>query len=198
VPRSGVSSKERARRRPVLMLHAGLDLSRRRLDYCLLDEQGERVEIAAAPPDRDGLRGLVDGVARRYGAVAVRAAIESMNGARARRRNHAGRGGVDPRLCLRSVPGGQPSDRPGADCRPWRPPCGSARSSGRAFPRPTPSTATGSTSKRAFARSPPSRGRAAVRRATQPAVAPWTDRRRRPSAPRDVRGHRPEHRCPRP
>ena len=33
------------RRRPVFMLHAGLDLSRRRLDYCLLDEAGERVEI---------------------------------------------------------------------------------------------------------------------------------------------------------
>ena len=27
------------------MLHAGLDLSRRRVDYCLLDEDGERVEV---------------------------------------------------------------------------------------------------------------------------------------------------------
>ena len=26
------------------MLHAGLDLSRKRLDYCLLDGQGERLE----------------------------------------------------------------------------------------------------------------------------------------------------------
>jgi transposase len=64
------------------MLHAGLDLSRRRLDYCLLDERGDRVEVDAAPPDGDGLRGLVDGVGRRHGPVLVRAAIESMNGAR--------------------------------------------------------------------------------------------------------------------
>jgi transposase len=64
------------------MLHAGLDLSRRRLDYCLLDEQGERVEVGAAPPDGAGLAGFVCGVELRHGPVAVRAAIESMNGAR--------------------------------------------------------------------------------------------------------------------
>jgi transposase len=64
------------------MLHAGLDLSRRRLDYCLLDEPGDRVETGAAPPDRDGLVGFARGVDRRYGPVVVRAAIESMNGAR--------------------------------------------------------------------------------------------------------------------
>jgi hypothetical protein len=39
------------------MLHAGLDLSRRRLDFCLLDEGGERVEVGVAPPDGDGLAG---------------------------------------------------------------------------------------------------------------------------------------------
>jgi hypothetical protein len=77
-----VSSKERVRRRPVFMSHVGLDLSRRRLDYCLLDRDGERVETAAVSPDADGLRGLVAGVERRYGRVEVRAAIESMNGAR--------------------------------------------------------------------------------------------------------------------
>lgn len=43
----GASSKE-AR----LHLHAGVDLSRRRLDYCLLDQQGDRVEVGAAPPGR--------------------------------------------------------------------------------------------------------------------------------------------------
>lgn len=64
------------------MLHAGLDLSRKRLDYCLLDEEGERLEVAAAPPDGDGLRGFARGVRDRYGPVGVRAAIESMNGAR--------------------------------------------------------------------------------------------------------------------
>jgi hypothetical protein len=41
-----------------MMLHAGLDLSRRRLDYCLLDERGDRVGVGAAPPDSDGLAGL--------------------------------------------------------------------------------------------------------------------------------------------
>ena len=64
------------------MLHAGLDLSRRRLDFCLLDERGDRLERGAAPPDADGLRGLVRGVELRHGPGSVRAAIESMNGAR--------------------------------------------------------------------------------------------------------------------
>lgn len=80
--RSDLSSKERPRRRSVLMLHAGLDLSRRRLDYCLLDEEGATVEAAAAPPDHDGLRGFAWGVSERHGPGVVRAAIESMNGAR--------------------------------------------------------------------------------------------------------------------
>ena len=53
-------------RRPTLMLHAGLDLSRRRLDVCLLSEHGELVAQTAAPPDADGLRGLADRVGR-YG-----------------------------------------------------------------------------------------------------------------------------------
>jgi transposase len=64
------------------MLHVGLDLSRKRLDYCLLAENGERVEVGAAPPDSDGLAGLARRVERDHGPVAVRAAIESMNGAR--------------------------------------------------------------------------------------------------------------------
>jgi transposase len=63
------------------MLHAGLDLSRRRLDVCLLDERGEVVEAIAAPPDADGLAGLARGIANRHGQP-VSAAIESMNGAR--------------------------------------------------------------------------------------------------------------------
>jgi hypothetical protein len=40
------------------MLHTGLDLSRKRLDVCLLAEDGELVAETAAPPDADGLRGL--------------------------------------------------------------------------------------------------------------------------------------------
>ena len=62
------------------MLHAGLDLSRSRLDVCLLCEHAEVVEEFAAPADVDGLRGL----ARRVGGygLPVRGVIESMTGAR--------------------------------------------------------------------------------------------------------------------
>ncbi len=62
------------------MLYVGLDLSRKRLDFCLLDELGERVEVGAAPPDADGLRSLTTRVGRL--GEPVFAAIESMNGAR--------------------------------------------------------------------------------------------------------------------
>jgi hypothetical protein len=48
----------------------------------LLDERGDHVDVGAAPPDRDGLRGFARGVVERHGPVEVRAAIESMNGAR--------------------------------------------------------------------------------------------------------------------
>jgi len=58
VARSGVFIEGTSCEGGRLMLHAGLDLSRRRLDYCLLDEAGERVEVAAVAPDGDGLRGL--------------------------------------------------------------------------------------------------------------------------------------------
>jgi transposase len=62
------------------MLHAGLDLSRKRIDVCLLSDQGELVDELACPPDRDGLRGL----ARRAGVhdEPVVGVIESMTGAR--------------------------------------------------------------------------------------------------------------------
>jgi transposase len=62
------------------MLHAGLDLSRHRLDVHVLNEAGELVQVAAVPPDTDGLRGLVRQLAGLGEPVA--AAIESMNGAR--------------------------------------------------------------------------------------------------------------------
>src|SRR6476659_1148945 len=62
------------------MLHAGLDLSRNRLDVCLLADQGEIVEEFKSPADRDGLAGLVRRVGR-HGAP-VRAVVESMTGAR--------------------------------------------------------------------------------------------------------------------
>ena len=40
------------------MLYVGLDLSRKRLDFHLLDADGAAVELGAAPPDVDGLRYL--------------------------------------------------------------------------------------------------------------------------------------------
>jgi transposase len=60
------------------MLYAGLGLSRRRLDVCLLDEPGGLLAENRVPPDSDGLRGL----AGRLAGWPVRAVIESMNGAR--------------------------------------------------------------------------------------------------------------------
>src|ERR687897_2960797 len=62
------------------MLYAGLDLSRKRLDFHLLDADGATVEVGAAPPDTDGLRGLSQRLDRHR--APIRAAIESMNGAR--------------------------------------------------------------------------------------------------------------------
>jgi len=63
------------------MLHAGLDLSRRKVDVCLLSEQGEHLDQLAVAPDVDSLRAL----ARRIEEVhrqPVSAVIESMTGAR--------------------------------------------------------------------------------------------------------------------
>ena len=62
------------------MLHAGLDLSRRKIDVCLLSAAGEIVEEFASPPDADGLLGLARRVGRHERPV--RAVIESMTGAR--------------------------------------------------------------------------------------------------------------------
>jgi transposase len=62
------------------MLYAGLDLSRQRLDVHLMNQVGEPVQVTTAPPDTDGLRGLVRQTAR-FGQP-VLAVIESMNGAR--------------------------------------------------------------------------------------------------------------------
>jgi hypothetical protein len=45
------------------MLYAGLDLSRKRLDFCLLDADGVTVEVGSSPPDADGLRGLAERLA---------------------------------------------------------------------------------------------------------------------------------------
>ena len=62
------------------MLHVGLDLSRKRIDVCLISDQGELIDRFTATPDRDGLYGLARRVAV-YGEP-VRGVVESMNGAR--------------------------------------------------------------------------------------------------------------------
>ena len=41
------------------MLHAGLDLSRRKVDVCLLSEEGQHLDQLAVPPDVESLRRLV-------------------------------------------------------------------------------------------------------------------------------------------
>jgi len=64
-----------------VVLHVGLDLSRRRVDVCLISGTGELISQFRAPVDRDGLYGLHKRV-EAYGGVRVRAVIESMNGAR--------------------------------------------------------------------------------------------------------------------
>jgi transposase len=63
------------------MLHAGLDLSRRRVDVCLLGDEGEHLDQLAVPPDPESLRRL----ARRIDEVhhqPVCAVVESLTGAR--------------------------------------------------------------------------------------------------------------------
>ena len=63
------------------VLHAGLDLSRKKLDVCLLSDAGEHLGQLAVAPDVDSLRRL----ARRIDEVhaePVSAVVESMTGAR--------------------------------------------------------------------------------------------------------------------
>ena len=64
------------------MLHVGMDLSRKKLDVCVMDEVGHILDESAWPPDLDGLAHLVRRVADRHGGGEVLAVIESMNGAR--------------------------------------------------------------------------------------------------------------------
>jgi hypothetical protein len=61
-------------------LHVGLDLSRKRIDVCLISDRGGLIDEFAVPADRDGVYGL----ARRVAVYSqpVKGVIESMNGAR--------------------------------------------------------------------------------------------------------------------
>jgi transposase len=67
-------------RRPGLMLHVGLDLSRTRLDVHAMDETGAPIAVTTAAPDAGGLASLAYRLAE-FGQP-VTAAIESMTGAR--------------------------------------------------------------------------------------------------------------------
>ncbi len=81
VTRLPLSPKTSTEEDPLGMLQAGLDLSRKKLDVCLLDEQGRHLDQLAVPPDVDSLRRL----ARRIDEVhaePVCAVVESMTGAR--------------------------------------------------------------------------------------------------------------------
>jgi len=63
------------------MLHAGLDLSRKKLDVCLIKDSGEHVDQLVSPPDRDALRTLARRIEETH-REPVSAVIESMTGAR--------------------------------------------------------------------------------------------------------------------
>jgi transposase len=63
------------------MLHAGLDLSRKRIDVCLLSDEGEHLDQLAVPPDVDSLRALARRIEETH-REPVCAVIESMTGAR--------------------------------------------------------------------------------------------------------------------
>jgi transposase len=63
------------------MLHAGLDLSRKKVDVCLLSDEGDHLDQLATPPDAEALRTLARRIAEVRGEP-VCAVIESMTGAR--------------------------------------------------------------------------------------------------------------------
>jgi transposase len=63
------------------MLHAGLDLSRKKVDVCLLSDEGEHLDQLAVPPDVDSLRALSRRIEEVH-AEPVSAVVESMTGAR--------------------------------------------------------------------------------------------------------------------
>src|SRR4051794_35000369 len=77
---AGAGQEKRVGRRPVVMVHVGLDLSRTRLDVHVMDESGTPLAVTTAAPDRGGLAVLADQISG-FGSP-VSAAIESMNGAR--------------------------------------------------------------------------------------------------------------------
>jgi transposase len=83
------------------MLHVGLDLSRRRVDVCLISDQRELVGQFPAPVDRDGLYVLTRRVA--VYDEPVRGVVESMNGARFVHDELVAHGWVGDQLLLRAA-----------------------------------------------------------------------------------------------
>ncbi|MGC1801471.1 MAG: transposase, partial [Solirubrobacterales bacterium] len=63
------------------MLHAGLDLSRKRLDVCLLGDDGQHLDQLAVAPDVDSLKRFACRISETH-RQPVCAVIESMTGAR--------------------------------------------------------------------------------------------------------------------
>ena len=63
------------------MLHAGLDLSRKRLDVCLLGDDGQHLDQLAVAPDVDSLKRFARRISETH-RQPVCAVIESMTGAR--------------------------------------------------------------------------------------------------------------------
>jgi transposase len=63
------------------MLHAGLDLSRKKVDVCLLGDEGEHLDQLAVSPDVDSLKTLARRIEETHHEP-VCAVVESMTGAR--------------------------------------------------------------------------------------------------------------------
>jgi transposase len=81
VARSGCHRRPPSNEASYIMLHVGLDLSHKRVDVCLISDQGELLGELAAPFDAGGLCHSSGRVAAMH-AGQVRAVVESMNGAR--------------------------------------------------------------------------------------------------------------------
>ncbi len=79
------------------MLHAGLDLSRRKLDVCLLSDAGEHLDQLTVPSDVDSLRTLASRIEEVHGEP-VSAVVKSMTGARIVHERSSKRAGRRPNL----------------------------------------------------------------------------------------------------